>query len=72
MSTEAENLDELLSKLPAHIRGEVKDFVEFLLSRKRSGAGAKLKQNWAGALREVRDRYTALAPQAKALEWRGG
>lgn len=30
-----------------------------------------LRQDWAGALREYRDQYTAVDLQKKALEWRG-
>ncbi len=71
MSTEADNLDHLLSQLPAHIRGQVKDFVEFLLSRKKPSKGTGLKQDWAGALKDYRDKYTSLSLQAKASEWRG-
>jgi len=50
---------------------QVKDFVEFLLSRKRPAKGAGLKQDWAGALKEYRDKYTSLSLQAKVSEWRG-
>ena len=71
MSTKADDLDQLLSRLPVDIRGQVKDFVEFLLSRKRPAKGAGLKQDWAGALKEYRDKYTSLSLQAKASEWRG-
>jgi hypothetical protein len=71
MSTEADNLEQLLSQLPEQIRGQVKDYVEFLLSRKKTAKRAGLKQDWAGALREYRDKYTSLSLQAKASEWRG-
>lgn len=62
---------EVLAKLPADIRREVKDFVSLLLSKKKLAKGAKLEQGWAGALKEYRDEYTALTLQAKAIEWRG-
>jgi len=71
MSIDIDNLEELLGKLPEDIRGEVRDFVEFLIAKKRSGDGHKLGQNWAGALREYRDKYTALELQKKAIDWRG-
>ena len=31
----------------------------------------KLRQTWAGALRDYREQYTSLELQKKALEWRG-
>jgi hypothetical protein len=31
----------------------------------------KLSQNWAGALSDYRNQYTAIELQKKALEWRG-
>lgn len=31
----------------------------------------KLRQDWAGALSDVRDQYTSLELQKKSLDWRG-
>lgn len=65
-------LESLIKQLPRELQEEVKDFVEFLLNKKqRKKEGKKLKQDWAGALEEYRDRYTALELQKKALQWRG-
>jgi hypothetical protein len=33
--------------------------------------GIVLRQDWAGALRDVKNEYTSLDLQKKALEWRG-
>lgn len=39
---------------------------------KASGrSGKKLRQTWAGALRDYREQYSSLELQKKALEWRG-
>jgi len=80
------SLDKLLQDLPAEIQKEVWDFAEFLLLKRAhrpfkshphdldSGLekpGRRLRQDWAGALREYRDQYTALDLQRMALEWRG-
>jgi hypothetical protein len=48
----------------------VRQFVETLLTP-INGGGGKLKQNWAGALSDYREKYTSLELQKKALEWRG-
>jgi len=65
------SLKELIEALPPEIRQEVEDFVEFLLEKRTRKRGRKLRQDWAGALRAYRNRYTALELQKKALEWRG-
>jgi len=65
-----EDIKELVEKLPPDLQREVKDFVEFLLS-KRIRKKQKLSMTWAGALREYRDRFTSLELQKKAMEWWG-
>ena len=64
-------LKELIERLPPELQQEVRDFVEFLLAKRSRKRGRRLRQDWAGALKEYRDRYTALELQQKALEWRG-
>ena len=65
------DLVEKIKKLPPELRQEVEDFVEFLLRKHASKRGRKLKQGWAGALRDYTDQYTSLELQKKALRWRG-
>jgi len=57
--------------LPEDLQREISDFIEFLARRHRAKAGYRLRQNWAGAMKKYRDRYTALELQKKTLEWRG-
>ncbi|GAW90986.1 DUF2281 domain-containing protein [Calderihabitans maritimus] len=64
-------LEEMIKELPPELQQEVKDFVQFLLERRAQKPGRKLRQDWAGALRDYRDQYTSLELQKKALEWRG-
>lgn len=66
-----QNLETLIKQLPKDLQEEVKDFVEFLLRKQRNKVSKKLKQDWAGALKEYREQYTSLELQKKALEWRG-
>ncbi len=63
-------LDELVRVLPSDLQSGVRDFVEFLLSR-RQPLQRRLRQDWAGSLRELRGQYTSLGLQQKAIEWRG-
>lgn len=66
-----ERLEELIRRLPPELREEVGEFVKFLLERKVKGKRRKARQDWAGALREFRDKFTSLELQRKALKWRG-
>ena len=59
------------TELPADLQREVADFIEFLAQRRRVNAGHRLRQDWAGAMKEYREQYTALELQKKTLEWRG-
>ena len=45
--------------------------MQFLLEKRSKGPQGRPTFDWAGALKEYRDQYTALELQKKALEWRG-
>jgi len=59
------------TELPENLQREVADFIEFLAERRKRKAGYRLRQDWAGAMKEYRDQYTSLELQKKSLEWRG-
>ena len=65
------SIDDMVSELPSELRKEVMDFVEFLIEKRARKQGRKLRQDWAGALREHREQYSALDLKKKALKWRG-
>lgn len=65
------SLEERIRKLPPSLQKEVLDFVEFLEERKTKKLQTKLQQDWAGALKDYRSKYTSIELQKKALEWRG-
>ena len=71
MSATMKPLVELLQELPPEAQAEVRDFIEFLLVKRARKPATKLRQDWAGVLRDVRDQYTSLELQRKALDWRG-
>jgi len=64
-------IEEKIKELPPELQKEVEDFVQFLLEKRVRKYGRKLRQDWAGALRDYRNQYTSLELQKKALEWRG-
>ena len=53
------------------MRSEVREFIEFLLAKRRQRKNNTLEQDWAGALRDHRQRYTSLDLQRESLHWRG-
>ena len=71
MQAHSRSLEELVKELSPDRQEEVRDFVLFLLKKQGKKSGGKLRQDWAGALKEYRDQYTSLELQKKALEWRG-
>jgi len=67
-------LDEVIEstkELPEELQTEVRDFARFLRENRIPRPRRKLRQDWAGGLREFRDKYTSLELQKKALERRG-
>jgi hypothetical protein len=63
-------IEEMVKDLSPDLQQEVEDFIEFLLDKRSRKKPTKLRQDWAGSLREYRDKYTSLELQKKALEWR--
>ncbi len=64
-------IEEMLKELPSELQQEVLDFIEFLNEKRARKYGKKLRQDWAGALKDYRDQYTSLELQKRALQWRG-
>ena len=66
-----EPLDKKISKLSVELQKQVSDYIDFLIIEiKKPKQKKKFKLDWAGGLKEYRDKYTALELQKKALEWR--
>ena len=64
------SIDEMMKKLPRELQREMEGSVQFQGGRYARKHGKKLRQDWAGALRNYRDQYTSLELQKK-LEWQG-
>ena len=62
------SIEEKIRELPPELQREVEDFVEFLIDKRTRKPGKMLRQDWAGALRDYRDQFTALELQKRALE----
>jgi len=65
-----------LKKLPDHLLPEVFDYIEFLLNKYGSKETAKneeekkFKFDWEGGLSKLKDQYTSVELQHKAMDWR--
>lgn len=62
-------LETIIRGLPPELYQQVKQFVLSLRAKQGGEQKGKLRMNWAGALREYRDRYTALELQKNVLTW---
>jgi hypothetical protein len=65
------NLEELMKELPEELQQEVEDFARFLLDKRTNKPKGAFTFTWEGALEDLRDQYTSVELQHKALEWWG-
>lgn len=70
MSMATKPLEDLIQELPPVLRAEVRDFVEFLLTKRNQPGPRQLRQDWAEALKDDHQHYTSVDLQHQALEWR--
>ncbi len=63
------SVEEKFRRLPSELQREVMDFIDFLLRKVKKKPAKKLRLDWAGGLKEYRDKFTSLELQKKALEW---
>ena len=70
MSIATKPLEALIQELPPPLRAEVRDFVEFLLTKHDRVGQQQLRQDWAEALKADHQQYTSVDLQHRASEWR--
>lgn len=63
-------IEELMQELPPELQEEVRDFAEFLLEKRVQRRKGIPSFEWAGALSDLRDQYTAVELQHKTTNWR--
>ncbi len=66
-----QTLEEMVNQLPPEMQDQVRDFIEFLLEKRVRKPQHELRLDWRGALRDLRDQYSSVDLQHKALEWWG-
>lgn len=71
MSLDPKDIQQEIMKLPPNKQQEVIDFIEFLSKQVKPKEKKYLKLDWAGGLKDLRDKYTSVELQHKISEWRG-
>jgi len=59
-------------QLPEDLRREVLDYMEFLLKRHKTkkSVAKKFRFDWEGGLSGIREEFSSVELQHRALEWR--
>jgi len=65
----SEDVFKKIQQLPPDLQQELSDIVDYLTSKVQAKGKTKLRLDWAGGIREFRDKFTSLDLQRKALEW---
>ncbi len=64
-------LSQAMEKLPPEVKREAMHYIEFLMSKYQKRPKRRPPTfSWAGALADVRERYTSVDLQHRASEWR--
>ncbi len=73
MTTVERELLDLVQQLPVELRGQVRDFAQFLLQKRPSvqepAQSYTLRQDWAGALAGLDTQVDSVALQHQASAW---
>lgn len=60
-----------LKTLPDDLKEEVLDFIDFLISKKKQkSVGTHFDFTWEGSLSDVKDKYSSVDLQHRAMDWR--
>lgn len=66
MSLAVQTIQEKVQQLSPQNQAEVIDFVDFLLSKEKTKERRKMKLDWAGGLKDLREQYTSIELQQQA------
>jgi hypothetical protein len=65
-------IEDLIKELPPDLRDEAEDFIEFLVERRLKKIRGKPEFGWAGALKDLKGKYSSVELQHRISEWRIG
>ncbi len=66
------SIEEMVKQLPEELQNEVVRFIQSLLQKRTKRQRVQMEFDWAGALKDFKDRYTSVELQHKISEWRIG
>ncbi|MBN1967669.1 MAG: DUF2281 domain-containing protein [Anaerolineae bacterium] len=69
VATTEQAIADIVRQLSPTQQDELYEYAQTLLEQQRTPKRKYLSQSWAGGLRDLRDQYTSLELQKKALEW---
>jgi hypothetical protein len=70
MSDQTKTLEELVRAVPLEYRSQLRGYVESLLAQASTEQPGEPQFAWAGALKDLRDRYTSVDLQHQIVRWR--
>lgn len=70
MNAVVQMIQEKVQQLSPQNQAEVIDFVDFLLSKERTKPRKKMKLDWAGGMKDLREQFTSLELQQQAIRLR--
>jgi hypothetical protein len=62
------NIESKINQLSPGLIDELDQYLDYLINKKVARRSNRLKQNWAGGLRDIKT--TSVTLQKKALDWR--
>lgn len=65
-----DTIADMVKELPPELQEEVKEFVQFLLKKRRRRSRGAPSFSWAGALKDMRGQYTSVQLQHQIAESR--
>jgi len=63
-----QNIETKISQLSPGLIGELDHYLDYLINKRVANKPKKLRQDWAGGLKEIK--MSAIDLQKKALDWR--
>lgn len=69
MSTDTGLVEEKIRLLPPELQQEVIRYIDQLMEQSKKDSSHKFGFAWAGSLSHLKDRYTSVQLQHKALDW---
>ncbi len=65
-------LERKINQLPSHLLPQINDFLDFLLSKyqEKDTEQGKLQFDWEGGITHLKNEFTAVELEDKAMEWR--